>query len=61
MIVVNGLGLALQYHFPAGPVVTVLVCELFSNEMQDVLRYYTDRYGRAVITEPRPQARCAAA
>ncbi len=53
-----GVGFALCYTFPGGgPCFVVRVFELFSPEMQDILRYTTQRYGRAVISEPR-QAAC---
>jgi hypothetical protein len=57
-----GWGLALIYIFPGGgPILTVRVCELFSSEMRDVIRFYTLRYGIAAICEPTPAVRSAAA
>jgi hypothetical protein len=48
------LGVRLVYWFPGGPAITVLLTELFTDEMQDVLRFYRMQYGLPRIFQPFP-------
>jgi hypothetical protein len=57
-----GAGFSILYTFPGGgPCFLVRVAELFDGDMNNVLRYYTARYGQAAISEPKEAARAARA
>jgi hypothetical protein len=46
------LGVRLIYWFPLGPTITVLLTELFTEEMQNVIRLHKMRYGTPRVFQP---------